>query len=90
MAIIVAAVEGDFDSFKQRFDSDPLGRREAAQGHMISLGVDNPNEILVRIDFDSAEDAKSFRDKLRSSSVLQNLTVKLPPTVAEPTEQVSY
>ena len=44
----------------------------------------------MRVEFDSAEEAKSFRDKVRDSDVLQNLTVKVPPTVAEVADQATY
>ena len=53
-------------------------------------GVENPNEIFVRIEFDSSDEAKSFRDKVLASTVLQNVTVKLSPTVTELADQVSY
>ncbi len=33
MAFLVGVFDGDFDAFKQQFDSDPLGRRQVAQGH---------------------------------------------------------
>jgi hypothetical protein len=90
MAFLVGVLEGDFDAFKQQFDSDPLGRKQAAKGHTMLRGVDNPNEIFLRIEFDSAEEAKSFRDKVRSSDVLQNVTVKVPPTVTEIADQATY
>ena len=76
MAFLVGVFEGDFDAFKQQFDSDPLGRKQAPKGHTMLRGVDNPNEIFLRVEFDSAEEAKSFRDKVRGSDVLQNMTVK--------------
>jgi hypothetical protein len=53
-------------------------------------GVENPNEIFVRIEFDSAEEAKAFADKVRSSDVLQNVTVKVPPTAVELADQANY
>jgi hypothetical protein len=90
MAFIVGVFEGDFDAFKRRFDEDPLGRKQAAKGHTLLRGVDNPNEIFVRIEFGSAEEAKSFGDKVRSSDVLQNVTVKVPPTVTEAADQATY
>jgi hypothetical protein len=90
MAFIVGVFEGDFDAWKRTFDEDPLGRKQAAKGHTLLRSVDNPNEIFVRIEFDSAEEATSFRDKVRNSNVLQNLTVKVPPTVAEVADQATY
>ena len=90
MAFLVGVFEGDFDAFKQQFDSDPLGRKQAAKGHTMLRGVDNPNEIFLRVEFGSAEEAKSFRDKVHGSGVLQNVTVKVPPTVTEMADQATY
>jgi hypothetical protein len=90
MTYIVGVMEGDFDAFKQQFDSDPLGRKAVAKGHTMMRGVENPNEIYVRIEFDSAEDAKEFVEKVRSSNVLQNVTVKHGPAVTEVVDSVTY
>ena len=90
MAFIVGVFEGDFDAWKQRFDSDPLGRRQVAKGHMIFRSVDNPNQFFVRIEFDSAEEARSFAEKVRGSDVLADLSPLVPPTVIELAEQTSY
>ena len=90
MAFLVGVFEGDFDAFKQQFDSDPLGRRQVAQGHTMLRGVDNPNEIFLRVEFDSVEAATSFQESVRGSDVLQNVTVKIPPTVAEAADQATY
>jgi hypothetical protein len=90
MAFLVGVFEGDFDAFKQQFDSDPLGRKQVAKGHTFMRGVDNPNEIFVRVEFDSVAEAKSFGDKVRGSDVLQNVTVKLPPRVTEMADQATY
>jgi hypothetical protein len=90
VAFIIGVVEGDFDAFKQQFDSDPLDRRQAAKGHTLLRGVDNPNEIFIRVEFDSVEDARSFAEKVRGSDILQNVTVRVPPTVTEMVDQVTY
>ena len=90
MAFTVGVFEGDFDAWKQRFDSDPLGRRQVAKGHMIFRGVDNPNLFFVRIEFDSAEEAGSFVEKVGGSDVLANLTPIVPPTVIELADETSY
>jgi len=90
MAFVVGVFEGDFDAFKQQFDSDPLGRKQAARGHTLLRGVDNPNEVFVRIEFDSADEARAFQDKVRNSDVLQNMTVKVPPTASELADQATY
>jgi hypothetical protein len=90
MAFLVGVLEGDFDAFKRQFDSDPLDRKQVAKGHTMLRGVQNPNEIFVRIEFDSADDARAFQDKVRNSDILQNVTVKVPPTVAEMADQATY
>ena len=90
MAFIVGVFEGDFDAWKQRFDSDPLGRTQVAKGHMIFRSVDNPNQFFVRIEFDSTEEARSFAENVRGSDVLANLRQIVPPTVIELAEQTSY
>ena len=60
------------------------------KGHMIFRSVDNPNQFFVRIEFDSAEEARSFAEKVRGSDVLANLSPIVPPTVIELAEQTSY
>jgi hypothetical protein len=90
MAFLVGVFEGDFDAWKQGFDSDPLGRKAAAKGHTVMRGVENPNEIFLRVEFDSADDARSFGEKVRSSTVMANVTVKIPPTVTELVERTDY
>ena len=90
MAFIIGVLEGDYDAFKQQFDNDPLDRQQVAKGHTLLRGVDNPNQMFVRIEFETVEDAKSFAEKVRSSDVLQNVTVVVPPTAVELTDQATY
>ena len=90
MAFIVGVFEGDFDAFKRQFDSDPLGREQVAKGHTLLRGADNPDEVFVRIEFDTVEGARTFAEKVRNSDVLQRVTVKVPPTAAELVDQATY
>jgi hypothetical protein len=90
MAFLIGAFEGDFDAFKQQFDSDPLGRKQAAKGHIMFRGVDNPSQIFLRVEFGSAEEARSFQEKVKGSDVMQNMTVQIPPTVVEMVDQATY
>jgi hypothetical protein len=80
----------DYDEWKKIFDSDPAGRRQLAKGHMLSRSVDDPNEIFIRSEYGSVEDAKKFRQQLIDSGALSHATVKTPPTVIEVVEQESY
>src|SRR5947209_8330027 len=87
MAAIVGVFQtGDYDAWKQMFDSDPAGRQQAAKGHRVMRSVEDPNEVFVRVDFDSVEDAKAFRERLLSSGALDNVTVVKEPTVVEVAE----
>ena len=80
----------DFDSWKQFFDEDPVGRKQVAKGHVMLRGVENPNEVFTRVEFDSLEDARSFRDRLLASGALDTTTVLTPPTVVELVEKITY
>ena len=80
----------DFDAWKTLFDADPVGRRQAAKGHTMLRGVDNPNEVFTRVEFDSVEDASSFRERLLASGALDRATVLTPPTVVELVENITY
>jgi hypothetical protein len=90
MPFIVGVMEGDSDAFTQQFLSDPLGRKEVAKGHTLLRSVENPNEVFVRIEFDSVDAARSFAEKVRGSDVLQNFAVKVPPTVVETVDVATY
>jgi hypothetical protein len=92
MALMLAHFDvGDFDSWKRElFDADPAGRREVAKGHVLTRSLDNPNEVFVRVEFESEEDAKAFRERLLASGALDKVTVITPPTLAEVAEQTTY
>jgi hypothetical protein len=90
MAYMLIHFDADYDEWKPAFDADPAGRRETAKGYVISRGVDNPNDIFVRAEFASVEDAKAFRDKLVGTGVLNRFNVKTPPTVVEVVEEGTY
>jgi hypothetical protein len=80
----------DFDDWKKLFDQDPGGRRQIAKGHVLSRNVDNPNEVFIRSEFASVDDAKRFRQQLLDSGALSDFTVTLGPTVIEVVEQETY
>ena len=83
MAFTVLNFEtNDYEAWKSMFDSDPAGRRQAGKGHIVSRNADNPNEVFVRVEFDSVDDARAFRDRLVGSGALDNpsMRVKMGPT----------
>ena len=94
MAIMVLNFEvDDYDVWKPMFDEDPAGRRESgATGHVVSRAVDNPNEVFIRVEFPSVEQAKTFRERLIGSGVMERagMRLKLGPTVAEVDDATTY
>ena len=72
------------------FDADPVGRKQAAKGHLMLRSVDDPNEVFTRVEFDSLDEAKAFRDRLVASGALDTTTVLTPPTVVELVENITY
>lgn len=80
----------DFDAWKPFFDQDPVGRKQSAKGHLMLRNVDDPNEVFTRVEFDSLEEAKAFRDRLVASGALDQTTVLTPPTVVELVEDITY
>ena len=80
----------DFDEFKSLFDSDPVGRKQAAKGHLMLRSLDNPNEVFTRVELDPLEEAKAFKERLLASGALDRTTVLTPPTVVELIENITY
>jgi hypothetical protein len=90
VAMVLHLEVGDYDDFKRQFDADPGGRRGIATGHTLSRNVDNPNDVFVRTEYRSVEDAKKVRQQLLDSGALGNFTVKTPPTIIEIADQATY
>jgi hypothetical protein len=91
MAFILGVFDtADYDTWKQMFDSDPAGRKESATRHRVFRGVDNPNEVFVSLEFPSAEDAESFRQRLLASGALDKVTIEKEPTLAELVDEATY
>lgn len=80
----------DFDAWKQLFDSDPGGRKGVAKGHTIFRAVDDPRQVFVSTEYESADDARAVRERLLASGALDRNTVKTPPTVTEVADQAEY
>jgi hypothetical protein len=79
----------DYDSWKQMFDSDPADRGSAAKGYRIFRGVDDPNLVFISSEFETADDAKAFKERLMGAGVLEQLDIRHEPTVAELADQQS-
>lgn len=83
----------DYEAWKPGFDQDPAGRAQSgATSHKIARGVDNPNEVFIRVEFPSVDQAKDFRERLLASGAFERggMRIKAGPTVAESAEEHSY
>jgi hypothetical protein len=55
----------DFDAWKAAFDGDPLGReRSGVRRYRVLRPVDDPNYVLVDLEFDTSSDAEAMRAAL--------------------------
>jgi heme-degrading monooxygenase HmoA len=91
MAFIMTRLQvGDYDAFKPLFDQDRPGTRATASGYRMFRNVDDPNEVFIQVEFESAEDANAGRDKLLASGVLERWADRTGPTVVEEAESVAY
>jgi hypothetical protein len=91
MAFMLAHYHHDFDEWKSIFDSDPVGRAQGGvKAHSIARGVDDRNDIFVRLEFDSVATARAFGERLLSSGVLDSVSVRTPPTVVDVVDTGTY
>jgi hypothetical protein len=81
---------GDYDRWKPMFDQDTPGARADATGHRILRNVDEPNEVFLLVEFATTAEAKTGREKLLASGVLDRFTDRTDPTIVDEAEQVSY
>ena len=81
---------GDYDRWKPMFDKDEPGARSSAKGHRILRGVENPNEVLIMVEFGSLAEAMEGRERLLASGVLDRFPDKDPPKLVEEAEAVTY
>ena len=56
----------DFDAWKAAFDSDPLGREQGGvRSYRIYQPLDDPNYVIVDLEFDNSVEADAYRLALR-------------------------
>jgi hypothetical protein len=81
--MMTAGNVGDYDQWRPVFDSDPPRAREAATGHRVFRSVDDPNEVVVQVEFTSREAAVEGRERLLASGVLERIDLTHGPTLIE-------
>ena len=77
---------GDYGAWKPIFDQDTPRARESARGYRLYRNIEDPNEVFVRVDFASREEAEKARERLLASGVLDRFPDKSGPTVVEEAE----
>jgi hypothetical protein len=56
----------DFDAWTEAFDRDPVGREQGGvRRYRVLRPVDDPNYIMVDLEFDSSSEAEDFRTALQ-------------------------
>ena len=56
----------DYDGWKRAFDGDPVGREQGGvRRHRIARYADDPNHVVVDLEFDDADAAAAFGARLR-------------------------
>jgi hypothetical protein len=58
---------GDFERWKEAFESDPVGRETGGvRSYRISQVASDPNHVVVDLEFDTTAEADAFAEKLRA------------------------
>jgi len=56
----------NFERWKQAFDSDPVGREKmGVKRYQILRPVDNPNYVMIDLEFNTAKEAESLLAAMR-------------------------
>jgi hypothetical protein len=78
----------EYDTWKPQFDQDLPGARTDSKGWRVMRSIDNPNEVFIQVEFASTEEAKTARERLLASGVLDRFDDKTGPTIVEEAELV--
>lgn len=80
----------DFDQWKPRFDAARETIRAEAKSHRIMRSVEDPHEVFIQVEFETADAADAARRLLLDGGQPEGVTIKNGPTITEPVEQVDY
>jgi hypothetical protein len=57
----------DYEAWKQAFDGDPVGReRSGVRRYRIMRALDDPNQVMIDLEFDTAEGARGLLEGMRA------------------------
>jgi heme-degrading monooxygenase HmoA len=72
----------DFDAWKPVFDEHETSRREhGARRHWVYRTADDPNDVIVAVEFVSAQDARAFLEDPSLREAMQRGGVEGEPEV---------
>jgi hypothetical protein len=78
----------NFDGWKQAFDSDPADRKgSGVRRYQVLRSVDDPNYVLIDLEFDTLEEAEGLLTKWRrvwsgdGQKVMRNPQARIVETV---------
>lgn len=83
----------DFARWKQAFDSDPVGREKSGvRRYQILRPVDDPNHIIIDLEFDTASQAEALLAAMRVvwSRVEGTIMTNPQSRIAEAVETKEY
>jgi hypothetical protein len=83
----------DYEAWKQVFDSDPVGRETSGvRRYQILRPVDDPNYVMIDLEFDTRSDAEAMLAELRVAwARVQGSIMSDPQTrIAELAESKEY
>jgi nitrate reductase assembly molybdenum cofactor insertion protein NarJ len=76
---------GDYDRWRAMFDKDAPRAREKATDVRVFRAVEEPDHVIILLEFASAEDAQEARGRLLGSGVLDRFADRQDPIVLEET-----
>lgn len=82
-----------YELWKQAFDSDPVGRRKmGVRRYQILRPVNNPNHVMIDLEFDTAKEAEDLLAAMRTVWSRVEGTIMMNPQaqIAETIEIKEY
>lgn len=87
MAYIVTRIQtGDYERWRPMYDQDRPQAREKATTQRVLRNVDDPNEVVIQLEFGSTAEALEARERLLASGVLDRFDDLTGPLVLEDAE----
>jgi hypothetical protein len=81
-AFVITRIQtGDYDRWRPLFDQDHPRTRERALTQRVLRSVDDPDEVVVQLEFATLEDAEEARRRLVASGVLERFPDRHGPSV---------